>query len=151
FVSTNSGAAWSPASAPSNNWSAVAGSADGSRLIAAVNGGLLYISTNAGDSWTSVTTNVLLGTNQTSASQSWSSVASSADGAKLTAAVNNGPLFISTNGGAGWLATTTAGSAPALSWSALAASPDGQAMVALARFGGSYKSSDGGLTWSKLA
>lgn len=52
YSSTDAGGTWRPlVSLPSTNWSPVASSADGSRLVAAVNGGNLYSSTNSGITW----------------------------------------------------------------------------------------------------
>jgi hypothetical protein len=42
YTSTNSGATWVPANAPSTNWSSIATSADGCKLVAVVNGGGIY-------------------------------------------------------------------------------------------------------------
>lgn len=39
---------WTQTSAPLTNWTAVASSADGSRLVAAIAGGQIYTSTNSG-------------------------------------------------------------------------------------------------------
>ena len=43
---------WTLTSAPITNWSCVASSADGSNLVAAVNTGPIYLSTDAGATWT---------------------------------------------------------------------------------------------------
>ena len=78
---------WFRTSAPSNSWTSVAISADGSRLVAC--GGLyIYTSTNYGSSW--VSNNAPLG--------NWMSVASSADGTKLAACSG----YIYTNSGTSW-------------------------------------------------
>jgi len=79
-ISTNSGATWVLTSAPSNHWSSVSMSADGSKLVAAAGGplhetGLVYTSTDFGLTWT---------TNNINA-QIWTSVAMSADGNKIAA------------------------------------------------------------------
>jgi hypothetical protein len=65
------------------NWTSVATSADGMRLVAVASGGAIYTSTDAGVTWgpASVT------------NASWVSVASSADGAKLVAAANGGGIY----------------------------------------------------------
>ena len=74
FTSTNSGATWTQANAPTNGWQAVASSADGTRLVALVGesvdrSGPVYISADSGGTWTvaGAPANV------------WQSVASSAD------------------------------------------------------------------------
>jgi hypothetical protein len=67
----------------SQNWKAVASSSDGTQLVAAVNGGLIYTSSDVGVTWLP----------QNSGSRSWSAVASSSDGTKLVATVNNGQIY----------------------------------------------------------
>ena len=135
WVSTNSGTSWL-----SNNvtgvteWSAVASSADGNKLLAADGSdfsypGLIYISTNWGITWspTSAPTN------------SWTSVASSADGTKLVATTWNsqaragliggsgGYIYASTNAGLTWAPT---GAPTNSGWTAIASSADGCKLVA---------------------
>jgi hypothetical protein len=118
------------------SWSAIASSADGSKLVAAANGGFIYASTNFGATWKANGT-----------SQYWSAVASSADGTKLVATVKNGGIFTSTNSGATWGANAV----PSQDWSAVYSSPDGNTLVALSRSGWSYKSTNGGVTWNELS
>jgi photosystem II stability/assembly factor-like uncharacterized protein len=140
YYSTNWGVTWVAAGAPSANWSALASSADGSKLVAAANGGLIYTSTNAGAAW--------VASNRGLSAQNWAAVASSADGSRLVAAVRNGLVYTSTNSGADW----TAGSVPVNSWTAVASSPDGNTLLALAQAGSpSYRSTDGGLTWTVIS
>jgi len=83
----------------SRAWSAVASSADGTKLVATVKGGQIYTSINSGVTWTPQDT-----------SRNWSSVASSADGTKLVATVGDninliGDIYTSINSGAGWSAS----------------------------------------------
>src|SRR5437868_6896024 len=101
YSSTNSGGTWSTNRAlGQQQWSAVASSADGTRLILSGYGTPLYTSTDSGATWVS---NAISGNRVTSGGpQSWSAVASSADGNTLVAAVSYGLLFTSTNGGATW-------------------------------------------------
>jgi len=117
---------WTLTSAPTNAWSSVASSADGSKLVAAVNGGGIYTSTNSGATWT-----------LTSAGNAgWTGVASSADGTEL-AAVSWGDdpkIHISTNSGAAWNTHTVLWSPGVLvcNWSAVCLSADGTKLVAAA-------------------
>ena len=60
---------WTQTHAPTGNWQALAMSADGSKLVAAVYGGGIYTSTNFGGTWVSNSAPVT----------NWSGVASSAD------------------------------------------------------------------------
>jgi hypothetical protein len=79
----------------------------------------------------------------TNTSQNWSSVAVSADASHLAAAVNGGPIYLSTNSGAAWFAS----SAPNENWSAIAMSSDGSQLTAAVNGGVIYTSSDSGATW----
>lgn len=83
YTSTNAGASWTQTSAPSERWSCIASSSDGSKLAAVCFSGV-YTSTNAGVSWT-----------QTSApsNASWSSIASSSDGTQLVAGIVGGGIW----------------------------------------------------------
>ena len=141
---------WTQTSAPITNWTAIACSADGGRLIAAANGGVgpgytilpgpIYISTNSGTTWTQAT-NVPAAT--------WCSVASSADGTKLLAAVSRGGIYRSVDSGLTWTQT----SAPSNNWVSVTSSADGNKLAALARiFPGPdfYTSSDAGIPGSPM-
>lgn len=76
----------------------------------------------------------------------WSSVASSADGSHLQAAVNGGPIYSSTNSGATWATNN----APASNWVSVASSADGIKLAAAIggnAKGGIYTSTNAGATW----
>jgi hypothetical protein len=158
YTSTNSGATWRKTTAPINSWSAVASSADGTIIVAAVGYGALdsiypgpvYTSTNSGTTWRKAS--VPIG--------NWSSVAASADGRTLVAVTSydaggsfgSGSIFISSNSGAIWTKST----APASIWWSVASSADGKNLVALASsyddFGNPsliYVSADSGATWTQ--
>src|SRR5438093_947900 len=74
--------------APIKNWYSVASSSNGHELAAVVNGGPIYISSNAGATWT-----------QCSApnAANWHAIALSSDGTKLLAVVPFGSIYLSTN------------------------------------------------------
>jgi len=136
---------WTQTSAPETNWTAVASSANGTKLVAAANRGGIWVSTNSGATWT-----------QTSAPRTfWVSIASSADGCKLAAAVGripttSGPFYTSTNSGATWILS----GAPNTIWLSIASSADGTQLAALAMTGVPgrpdtiYTSTDSGTTWA---
>src|SRR5436190_15739008 len=94
---------WTQTSAPSNFWFALASSADGRTLVAAIGGGggqngPVFVSTNSGASWSPT---------DGSSTTYRASVASSADGTRLWAATwdgihNGGTVYFSTNSGANW-------------------------------------------------
>jgi hypothetical protein len=128
-------------------WSAVASSADGTKLVATVKGGLVYTSTNSGVTWASQ-----------DSGRNWSSVASSADGTKLVAgAGDNAGLYdyIYTSGNSGVGSWSSHDSQR--QWVSVASSAGGTNLVA-AVYGtapsgngnpGIYTSINSGLNWSQ--
>src|SRR6185436_19566934 len=83
---------WTQTGAPITNWSSVASSADGSKLVAGIEGGGIYSSSDGGVTWTPSGASIA----------NWTSVASSADGSKLAAVAPGGGIYLSTNFGATW-------------------------------------------------
>ncbi len=73
----------------------------------------------------------------------WRSVASSTDGTKAAAVVNNGQVYVSTDAGVTWTARESN-----RVWSAVACSADGTKLVAAVNGGQIYVSSDLGMTWT---
>ena len=76
----------------------------------------------------------------------WSSVASSADGSGLVAAVNPGGIYTSRDYGTNWTLRPTAGTSRA--WFGVASSADGSKLVAVERGGSVYTSTDYGTNWT---
>jgi hypothetical protein len=152
YTSTNSGITVTPTTAPTNNWTSVASSADGTKLVAVAWPITLnvpcsmYLSTNSGATW--------MPANEPNSN--WVAVASSADGNKLVAAsaVGSGPLalaspgavYTSTNAGATWVLTPLPNGD---GWSGVASSADGNRLVAVGqgRVVGIYTSTNSGKTW----
>jgi photosystem II stability/assembly factor-like uncharacterized protein len=98
FVTCALAQEWTQTTAPTTNWSSIASSADGSKLIATVRGLFsdnvpIYISTNAGGTWQPSTASFT--------NDDWLSVATSADGGRLVASSSTG-VYTSTNFGADW-------------------------------------------------
>jgi len=115
------------------NWKAIASSVDGRRMVAVINNGFIYTSTNYGATW---------GQQANSGSRLWSSVASSADGMKLVACVNPGQIYTSVNAGTNWAVQGTS-----RSWTSIASSLDGSRIIAAATSVGAFVSTDGGTNW----
>lgn len=128
------GTAWS-ARAPSDDWVAVASSADGNRLVAATQQAQLYTSADAGATWTA-----------RDSARSWKAVASSASGLRLVAAAAGDTLFVSSDGGVNWTARDSV-----RNWSAVAPSASGTRLVATESGGGIYTSTDAGVSWTAQA
>ena len=141
---TLDGIIWTPNGASSANWHSVASSADGSKLIAAVEFGGVYLSTNSGASWSQAVNGLAGG------SPPWISVASSADGKHLGAVDFSSGVYISHNSGANW----TLQSLPVATWFAVTVSADGREWLAAANLDSShtgpgplYISPNYGTTW----
>lgn len=124
---------WTKTSAPTNNWSAAALSADGKKVVAVISGGGIYTSTNSGVDWISNTAPVA----------NWCSVASSADGSKLAALISGAGIYNSTNSGGTW----TAGSAVA-GGTSIASSADGRTLLVAGNNTSVYVSTNSGGTFS---
>jgi len=106
------------------NWRSVACSEDGAKLVAAVNGGQIYTSSDLGVTWTAHASN-----------QAWYCVASSADGTKLVAAVLSGEIYTSSDSGVTWTPR-----ASQRNWFSIASSADGTKLVAAVTGGHIYTS-----------
>jgi hypothetical protein len=135
YTSTDSGATWTQTKAPTNTWSSVASSADGSKLVAAVgypSKGVIYTSIDSGANW--------LSNSAPYAPDGWQSVASSADGVTLVAVEGDSMLVsVSTNSGATWSSNTI----PNTFLLSVASSADGNKLMAGSagiggRFGGVF-------------
>jgi hypothetical protein len=125
---------WNLTGSGSGNWTAIASSSDGTKLVASIFNGQIYVSTDSGGTW--------VGQTGTSGKQ-WQSVASSADGTKLVGVVNGSGIY--TNAATGWMIT----GAKTTNWDAVASSADGTKLVATVVGGWIYTSTDSGSTWTK--
>lgn len=122
---------WWLSGAPIRNWTGVASSYNGLKLVAVADAGNIYTSTDGGANWT-----------LRNSVRSWSSVASSSDGTVLWATVYGGQIYKSTNSGVSWTSMGTN-----QNWKSIACSADGN-VVAVAIDGGLIWSSiDGGANW----
>ena len=135
------GATWSKRDAAgSQNWSSIAGSTDGSKLVAAAWGGKIHTSSDAGANWTE---------HPGAGDRNWLAVVSSADGNKLAALYDwGGYIFTSSDAGVNWIARGVPGSH---NWTAIASSADGNRLVAVAKDSTVFTSSDAGVTWTAQA
>ena len=141
-LSSSIGQSWKTNGPAGGFWTAVASSADGIKLAATTYGGLIYVSTNSGATWSGKDSGRI-----------WSSIAASADGTKWVASVgytvNNtaatGYIYTSSDSGSTWTAHTGPG---ALGWSSVASSADGTKLVAAAHVGYLYTSTTSGSSWT---
>lgn len=119
--------------APQAYWSSIACSSNGACVIASSNP-LIYVSTNYGQTWKSVSAPIAY----------WGPVASSADGRRLFAVAGGGPIYASADYGGTWHAYGD--SRP---WGGLACSADGSTLVASSDL--VFISRDAGATWQQTA
>jgi hypothetical protein len=136
-------------SGPSAFWSAIASSADGTKLVATTYGGAIYTATNY---YTSSNSSIVWMTRATS--QNWSSVASSADGTRLVATVGNstsatGPIYTSPDSGVTWVSQSSGSGTR--QWVSVASSADGSKLVAAVYNGFLYTSVNYGTNWTARA
>jgi photosystem II stability/assembly factor-like uncharacterized protein len=124
---------------PDGNWYAVATSADGQKVVAAVKAGYVYTSTDSGATWTQQTG---------SGVKDWLKLASSADGTKLAAITTDSPgsIYTSSDSGVTWVERVSAGS---YQWRDITSSADGVKLVASTNNNYVHTSIDGGTTWTQ--
>jgi hypothetical protein len=94
----------------------------------------VYVSTNAGSTWTQYST----------PNKSWISLVSSADGGRLAAVDSGRGVYTSTNFAVSWVSNAL----PAAAWCAVASSADGRWLIAAATNGLIYSSTNWGSAWA---
>jgi hypothetical protein len=146
FRSTNSGATWNPGASPSENWTAVACSTDGTQVAgtSAIRRGStagIFTSSDEGATWTF----------STAPSETWLAIASSADGGKLVGVdASADAIYTSTDAGNTW----SQHSPPLQAFSSVASSADGTRLVAASGIsalanGPIFVSTNSGLDWTQ--
>jgi hypothetical protein len=117
YTSVDSGTNFSAVVGGPNNTTCVCSSADGFKLAAAVKGGHVWTSTDAGATWT---------LQSGSPAAQWSAIACSRDGGRIVATVNGGGIYFSANYGLTW----TPEAVSTQNWRAVTCSADGSKIVA---------------------
>src|SRR2546421_9160984 len=136
------GQTWTPTSAPLKQWKCMASSADGARLVAATGEGPIYVSNDAGATWTSTTLPT------TPPGTLWNGVACSADGAEIIAAGFGAQVYLSTNWGVTWTGTPFYDG-----FQGVACSADGSKIIAVGwndglQVSSIYTSTNSGTSWA---
>jgi hypothetical protein len=163
YISSDAGSTWNivpDINTLNRNWSCIATTSSGNRLVAVINDASnnngtngIYTSSDYGDTWT-------LNPNSTTQNKMWSSVASNSTGSRLVAVINDASNNNGTNGiytssdyGSTWIVnpnTSTTGK----KWSAVASNSNGDRLVAVINdnidngTNGIYISFDYGATWT---
>ncbi|MHC1737928.1 MAG: T9SS type A sorting domain-containing protein [Ignavibacteriaceae bacterium] len=131
-----------PAGDANKSWSTSSISSDGTKLIAGIGFGRLYISANSGGSWTETRPDGNVNRN-------WFTTSMSSDGTKLIAGVyDGGKLYISANSGSSWTETQPAGN-DYFAWRTTSMSSDGTNLIAGIEFGRLYISTNSGSSWTE--
>ncbi len=153
WISADGGTSWTDESAlPANsstsglNWTSVASSADGQKLIAVSQGNGVWSSLDGGATWTDVANFTMSGGN-------WESVAMSADGKYMTAMPFNGDVWASSDYGVTWVNDTwiPGNGATHQNWTSVASSADGQKIIGGVNGGSLWISKDDGNTWTDIS
>ncbi len=101
-------------------WQAVAASASGTVMIAAVYNGDIFTSVDTGNTWVD---------RAAFGRHAWKSVSISGDGTKMAAGVDGGEIYVSGDLGSTWATSTNIGDT-SKSWTSISESSDGTSMVA---------------------
>lgn len=142
--SVNTGSSWATlTNSPAMSGGSIACNFDGSIVVAAVNGGRIYVSTDSGATWPEVRPNG-------DASYAWQDVAINYDGTKMYAIVVGGRVWMSSGTGATgtWSETRPNGNAN-FNWTFCACSFNGSTVLLQASASRCWISINSGLTWSE--
>lgn len=112
-------------------------SADGTRMVLAIEGQAIYVSETSGVYWVDMVT---------SGPRDWQSVALSADGLTIAALERSGNVHFSYDFGTSWHPNI---SITSTTWSKISLSPDGMHAAMAADGGSIYTSDDAGETWTE--
>jgi hypothetical protein len=133
FISEDNGQGWNPVQQLGwGTWKASCISGDGINIGVARPNQPIYISNNAGGSWT-----------PRGGSQPWETLAMSSDGKTIAAAGYNTQIYVSKDYGVSW-----SQKGPIKFWLSIASSSDGSIMAAVANIDTIYISNDYGETWT---
>jgi photosystem II stability/assembly factor-like uncharacterized protein len=133
WTSSDSGYSWTErTTSGARVWTGIAGSSDGSKLVAVADSSYIYTSSNSGATWT-----------QRATSAGWRGAASDSTGQYLATTQYGGYIYTSDDSGENWTQRATA-----QDWIAIASNYNGQHLVAAVKNGGSiWTSADYGVTW----
>ena len=127
YTSDDYGVNWVERASGIRDWTPIASSSDGTKLVAAEYNGAIYTSVDRGVTWVE----------RASGIRNWSSITSSADGEKLAAVGDDveGAIYTSIDSGVTWVEQTSAGNR---NWYSIASSSDGTKLAAVVNGGSIY-------------
>ena len=104
-------------------WSSISISGTGQNIVATINGGTIYSSSNFGSTWIQLTTTNGL----PSLTENWSSISISGTGQNIVASINGGAIYSSSDFGSTWSLTNSV----AANWNGIISSTSGQYLGAI--------------------
>jgi photosystem II stability/assembly factor-like uncharacterized protein len=108
----------------------------------------MYLSTNFGQNWNRITSSPLV---DVADGRAFEGVTISVDGQRIAAVVQNGPIVVSSDGGATWSAGLSNGvPLDRIGWRAIDSSADGSVLIAAAQDPVVYISTDAGANWTPI-
>jgi hypothetical protein len=125
------------------NWSSISTSNDGKFVLACVNGGQIFSSSNYGYNLQPDSSSIL------PSSANWSTITISYDGTKAAACVNEGNIYIATLSGSSWTWVKT--TAPSAAWTCIAYSGLSSGIAACIDGGNVYFSNNNGSSWNTFS
>jgi photosystem II stability/assembly factor-like uncharacterized protein len=142
-MSSDAGTTWTnvnPAGAQAY-FTTVSVNGSGSTMLAGVQGGRLYLSTNGGASWAETRP-------AGNTDQQWYTSGVSKDGKTMLVGTNGGRIYLSKDSGATWAETQPAGNADKC-WRVSEVKGGGQILFVASRGGRVYKSTNAGTSWTE--
>ncbi|MES2481863.1 MAG: exo-alpha-sialidase [Pseudomonadota bacterium] len=147
WVSADGGATWTSGNSTPGVWIWSDVSQNGALIVAVKFGGGMYTSTDQGVTWNRVISDPLV---FNAGGQAFESVTVSHNGLRIAAAIQNGNIVLSNDGGSTWAAATLPGVPPNKWWRGIDGSADGSVLAAVSHNGEVYVSSDAGVTWAAV-
>ena len=127
---------WRASGASDLNWTDIASSSDGTRLVASGYANDVYLSTDSGQTWSGSSAD-------NAGTLDWTGVASSSDGTILAAVASDNGIYISTNSGTSWVIKESG----TVLWDGIASSANGNNLVASIYGSELVVSTNGGANW----
>uniref|UniRef100_A0A6C0JH80 Uncharacterized protein n=1 Tax=viral metagenome TaxID=1070528 RepID=A0A6C0JH80_9ZZZZ len=138
-----------------SSWNVCAMDGTGTFMLAGINSGSLYLSTNSGTNWLTISGAANSFGLPTGAS-AWSTCAISKNASYMLAGINSGSLYLSSNSGTNWLTISGAANSLGLptvasAWSTVSINSTGTSMIAGINSGSLFLSTNSGNNWSTIS
>ena len=122
-----------------HDWWGIATSDDLKTILATVNGGNIYKSTDEGETWDSL---------PNAGSKNWGGISCNGNCSKIVSIEQAGSIWLSTTGGASWSSLSNAGNKD---WTGIVGNAELTNLMATVSNGEIWKSTNSGLSWTELS